>query len=534
VRLAAASAGRIDLAVLQADFLGAAAGAAPQAGGSARQQRAQALLLAFVRDALKSPQLDLATAWQLFQTFPSAAQAALGQQVLAGEFGAVYLASAVPSASEFEASLRATFERHRSDLVAAAQAALAQGRGLLLPGRELVQGQALADYAAQLQALSDAQLDLRTVVPARLASLQAVRRGWRERVALDLGSTAAALDALAAVDPRDSRVLAYQSALAERSGPRFEAYANQVLAAEIGSAAAAASNFGRLALPMRLALFDQGFAAAELAGVGSFEASPGWNAAAPLLRFNGRLDMTSSSVVTRRGGDIALVNPGGGIGVGLKDIGSDPASAPKGVIALGGGNVFGYAKDDFQVNTQRVFVVGSGDLTVWSSRGDIDSGRGANTAVAAPPLAPRRAADGVVFEVPATTTGSGLGILADAQGRRSGTIGLFPALGEILALDAFIRAPAVVLGSTVKGADNLLSASVAGAAAAVAAPPPAVLAPAASAQARGVGTAADAAATATRPREGLLTVELLGLGQAAEDPCDERKKDDATCKPPQR
>jgi filamentous hemagglutinin family protein len=534
VRLAAAGAARIDLAVLQADFLGAADGSVPLPGGSARQQRAQALLLAFVRDALQSPQLDLATAWQLFKTFPVAAQAALGQQVLAAEFGAVYLAGATPTASEFEASLQSTFERHRSDLVTAAQAALAQNRALLLPGRELVQGQALADYAAALQALNYAQLDLQAVIAPRLASLQAVRSGWRERVASDLGSTAAVLDALTASAPGDARVLAYQAALAERSGRRFEAYRNQVLAAEIGSAAAAASNFGRLALPMRLALFDQGFAVAELAGVGSFEASPGWTAAAPLLRFDGRLDMTSSSVVTRRGGDIALLNPGGGVGVGLKDTGSDSASAPKGVIALGGGNVFGYAKDDFQVNTQRVFVVGTGDLTIWSSRGDIDSGRGANTAVAAPPLAPRRAADGVLFEVPATTTGSGLGILADAQGRRSGTIGLFPALGEILALDAFIRAPAVVLGSTVKGADNLLSASVGGAAAAVAAPPPAVVAAAPSAQARGAAAAADATAVATRQRDGLLTVELLGLGLPSDELCDEKNKDDDKCKRPAR
>ena len=534
VRMAAASAGRMDLTVLQTEFLGAAPGTVPQPGGNARNLRTQALLLAFVREALKSPQLSLADAWRLFQTFPPAAQATLGQQVLAAEFGARYLAGTTPTASEYEAALQASFEGHRRTLVAAAQAGLAQGGGLLLPGRELVQGQALADYAAELQSLNYAQLDMQSTIAARLASLQAVHSGWRERVASDLGSTPAALDALVARDPRDARAVAYQAALDERSGPRFEAYRNQVLAAEIGSAAAAASGFGRQALPMRLALFDQGFAVAELAGVGSFDASPGWTAAAPMLRFNGRLDMTQSSVLTRRGGDIALLSPGGGIVVGLKDAGSNPASAPKGVIALGGGNVFGYAKDDFQVNTQRVFVVGAGDLTIWSSRGDIDSGRGANTAVAAPPLAPRRAADGVVFEVPATTTGSGLGILADAQGRRSGTIGLFPALGEILALDAFIRAPAVVLGSTVKGADNLLSGSVGGAAAVVAVPPPAVVAPAPSSQARGATVGADAATGVARARDGLLTVELLGLGQATEDPCDERNKDDDRCKRPPR
>jgi len=294
-------------------------------------------------------------------------------------------------------------------------------------------------------------------------------------------------------------------------------------------------------LPMRLALFDQGFAAAELAGYGNFTPSALWPGTAPVLAYRGALDMTQSSVVTQRGGAISVVNAGGAITVGLKDTGTSGANAPKGVIALGGGNIFGFAKNDFQVNTQRVFIVGTGDMNIWSSTGDIDSGRGANTAVAAPPLAPRRSVDGVVFEVPATTTGSGLGILADANGRRSGTIGLYPALGEILALDAFIRAPSVVLGSTVKGADNLQAASVGGAAAPVSAPALAVAPPAANSETRSAGVATTDPAAQTRPRNSLLTVELLGLGvggaggaagaSAADEACTEQDERDKKCKP---
>jgi filamentous hemagglutinin len=244
--------------------------------------------------------------------------------------------------------------------------------------------------------------------------------------------------------------------------------------------------------------------------------------------------MTQSSVITERGGDITLRNPGGAINVGLKETTQVGNKRATGVIALGGGSVFGLAQRDFQVNTQRVFIVGSGNMTIWSSLGDIDSGRGANTAVAAPPLAPRRSADGVVFETAATTTGSGLGILPDTQGRSAGTIGLYPALGEILALDAFIRAPSVVLGSSVRGADNLVSAAVSGAAATVSAPPAAVPpAPAGNESRSAAGTVAEAAAQA-RQRNSLLTVELLGLGPAdgGEPPCSEADRRVGKCRQP--
>jgi hypothetical protein len=325
---------------------------------------------------------------------------------------------------------------------------------------------------------------------------------------------------------------AWQTALTDFEGARFAAYRDRVLSSEIASTGAQASQYGRKTLPMRLALFDQGFQAAELAGVGCFVAQPIWPGSAALFAYTGSLDMTQSSVVTTRGGAITLLNAGGPINVGLKDNGSGANSA-KGVIALGGGDIFGLAKGDFQVNNQRVFIVGTGDMTIWSSGGDIDSGRGANTAVAAPPLAARRSIDGVVFEVPATTTGSGLGILANAQGVLGGTIGLYPAQGEILALDAFIRAPSVVLGSTVKGADNIKSPSQSGTGATVSAPPATVSTPAPSADNKAVTATPGDGQADSRPRNALLTVELQGLGAApGEDECTVPRRPDGTCPTP--
>ncbi|OYV01854.1 MAG: hypothetical protein CFE45_02985 [Burkholderiales bacterium PBB5] len=559
VSLRAAASGTVDLNVLQASYL--------RDGANPRAALYRSALLGYVREALKSPALDEAQAWAQFQRFPAQAQAALAQQLLAAEFSAVYLAGSTPTAAQYTSALKATFERLQAQAVAGIEQALAQGTILRLPGvaaaatvaqamaalpssatAGLATGgapitaatdpryqAALQRYLTSIRALSFAGIDTDAQVSQRIGTLAVIRSGWREATAASLGSTAAALDALAIAQPQDARVQAWQAALADTTSARFLRYRDQALQQELDSTGRAGSAFSAAALPMRNAFYAQGLQVADLAGLGSGIAQPVWQSAAPLLAYNGALDMTQSAVVTERGGNIRLLNPGGAITVGLKDTsGSAGASTAKGVIALGGGNILGYARDDFQVNTQRVFVVGQGDMGIFTVNGDIDSGRGANTAVAAPPLVARRAVDGVVFETPATTTGSGLGILENAQGQRSGTIGLYPAFGEILALDAFIRAPSVVLGASIKGADNLQSASVGGAAAAVAAPVLSVSAPASQQETRTADAAAAAASAEARPRNALLTVDLLGLGPdgtpAAE--CSEAERRDGKCPAP--
>lgn len=506
VRLAAATAGVLDLAVLDA--------------WRQSDPEVQALLTRFVRDTLRAPELEGDAAWQAFQGFGAAAQAELGRRVLADAFRRTYLDGPPATTATLTASLREGFEQRKADILEAGERAaaavesalaaaasaraagdtaraaeltsLAEASRLPLPGGDLrgvdIQSYAgdLREYLATLQGLNFESLDLDSTISARLASLQAVREGWQAEVAAGRSTS-----------------------------DDFERFRERTLQQELAAVGSAAANFGRLTLPLRLALFDQGFAFAELAGVGSFVPQQVWPGA-PLLRHEGALEMTQSAIVTERGGDISLINPGGAISVGLKDA---AGSGPKGVIALGGGNVFGYARDDFQVNVQRVFIVGRGDMAIWSSTGDIDSGRGANTAVAAPPLAPRRSADGVVFEIPATTTGSGLGIVPDVNGRVDGSIGLYPAFGEILALDAFIRAPRIELGATVRGADNLGGGTVSGAAAVVAPPPAAVSSPPPTrSDEPGAAAAAAAAAEGARERQSLLTVELLGTGPG--EPCE--------------
>ncbi len=527
LKVAAATAGTVNVGVFDAAYLQPADG-----GGSSRWQSHRAALQRFVEGALNVSNLGYDDARKLFTELPASVQAEFAKQTLHTEFGMTYLGGMAPSAAALTEQLRSRFTTYRDSLLAAGKAALASGRGLTLPGNEVLTGSALSEYLSNLSALSFDSVDVSAAVTQRASSLASYAALWREAVAADQGSAASALDALGLSQPNDPRYLRYQAALNNYSGALFERVRDEVVSREVASTGAAASNFGLKTLPARMAFYDQGFQALELAGMGNFAATDYWPAPAASLTLGGNLNMTQSSVITRRGGDITLFNGGGAINVGLKEA-SRASTAVTGVITLGGGDITGIARDDFQVNNQRVFVVGEGNMNLWSSSGDIDSGRGQNTAVAAPALTARRSADGVVFEVPATTTGSGLGILNDANGRRSGTIGLYPAFGEIVALDAFIRAPSVVLGSSIKGADNLQAASVGGAVAVVSAPALSVSAPSsATSDSRQVDAAAGAAGAEARQRNALLTVDLLGLGPIEGDECSEEQRRAGRCPEP--
>jgi filamentous hemagglutinin len=235
-------------------------------------------------------------------------------------------------------------------------------------------------------------------------------------------------------------------------------------------------------------------------------------------------------VQTKAGGDITLLAPGGQINVGLPGTAVANPLGLRGAVMYGQGNLSALAQGDFQVNSQKVFVVGQGDITVWSSNGNIDAGRGANTAISVPPLVPTRQADGsITFALPSTTVGSGIGILKPALGDAQGDIGLYAPNGEVLALDAQIRAPGriTLAADVVRGADNIVGSVVVGAPAVV----PAVSlslpsAPTSAGETQNAVSGATAGQRSeARERGSLLTVELLGLGAGADDACDDANAD---------
>jgi filamentous hemagglutinin len=178
-------------------------------------------------------------------------------------------------------------------------------------------------------------------------------------------------------------------------------------------------------------------------------------------RYRGDISLYFSRIYSLAGGDIALFAPGGGVNAGLA---SPPASfglvkdaSQLGVVIRGPGSISSVSFGDFQVNESRVFATDGGDILVWSTRGDIDAGRGAKTAISAPPPTITFDANGTpIIVFPATLSGSGIQTLATSDGVKPGNVDLFAPRGVVNAGDAGIVAGNLTIAATaVLGADNI-------------------------------------------------------------------------------
>jgi hypothetical protein len=121
------------------------------------------------------------------------------------------------------------------------------------------------------------------------------------------------------------------------------------------------------------------------------------------------------------------------------------------------GDVSAFAYNDLQVNESRVFAADGGDILVWSTRGDIDAGRGAKTAISAPPpLVTVDASGQIHVQFSPALTGSGIQTLATSQGEEPGNVDLYAPHGVVNAGDAGIVAGNLTIAATaVLGADNI-------------------------------------------------------------------------------
>jgi filamentous hemagglutinin len=266
--------------------------------------------------------------------------------------------------------------------------------------------------------------------------------------------------------------------------------------------------------------YAQGYTAIYLAGYG-----------AP-FHFTGDIDLIQSKVQTKSGGDIEFRAPGGGVNVGLgadvsNAIGGTKTSDKRGVVAYAGGNIRSFSDGNFLVNAQKVFVIGAGDILLWSSNGNIDSGKGSNNTVTVPPLVSKiDPTDGsIIFTLPTLATGSGIGILDASDGKASGSAYLFAPRGEVIALDAFIRAPVVFFDpDRIKGADGVVGVS----ANPVSAPAVASVGGLGSVGSNPTATSSSGGAapkTGEPEKNSILTVEVLAMGEASSAPTTGRTAD---------
>jgi hypothetical protein len=203
--------------------------------------------------------------------------------------------------------------------------------------------------------------------------------------------------------------------------------------------------------------FKQGYAAIDALFPGSRSGTAGADA----NDYAGDLTLAFSRIYTLSGGNINLLVPGGSIDVGLANPPSDLNNRPPstlGIVAEGSGNVNIYTKGDVNVNASRIFTLGGGNILVWSNEGNIDAGRGAKSAVSAPPPSVLINNDGSVsLDFSGAAAGSGIRTIQTNPNQALGSVDLIAPVGTIDAGDAGIGAAGNInlASRAVVGLDNI-------------------------------------------------------------------------------
>lgn len=238
---------------------------------------------------------------------------------------------------------------------------------------------------------------------------------------------------------------------------------------------------------------------------------------ANLLKHTGDLDLLHATIQTKLGGNISIFGPGGTIRVGSLAIEPNNLLKPNdlGILTLGVGDINTFTDSSVLVNSSRVMTQQGGDILMWSSNGDLDAGRGAQTTLSFPPLQ-------VVFnsddyqsvDLGGLVSGAGIAVVQSSKLAKRSNAYLLAPRGTVDAGEAGIR----VSGNLVVAAVQVVNAGniqVGGSATGV----PTVVAPNIGALSAASNTAG-AAAKSTEPptasgnndRASVFIVEVVGYG----------------------
>lgn len=237
----------------------------------------------------------------------------------------------------------------------------------------------------------------------------------------------------------------------------------------------------------------------------------------------GNLFTRARDIRTANGGSITIAAPGGGVTM-ASDIFGNPLTPP-GIVTEYGGAVSILTDGDVEIGQARIFTLRGGDLTIWSSGGDIAAGNAPKTVVTAPPtrvLIDATSAD-IQTDLGGLATGGGIGVLAAVENVEPGAVSLIAPGGTVDAGDAGIRATGdiKIAAAAVVNADNI---SAGGSSAGVPTSPTAA-APNIGGLASGSASNAAASSAASQvtqqaaPQEktvdetpSMISVEILGYG----------------------
>ncbi len=269
----------------------------------------------------------------------------------------------------------------------------------------------------------------------------------------------------------------------------------------------------------------------------------------------GNADLRFSTVQTARGGDITIVGPGGDFLAGSVVRTSEQAtrrstaantgalgslvptnfvirSIPagyEGILTLRGGAVRYFTDGDLRLNQSRLFTNATGDISAWSSNGDLNAGQGPKSAGNFPPVTVRFDLNGFpVVDTAGGIVGAGIGAFKQSPSDPNSRIILIAPVGEVDAGDAGVRASGdvFVAAARVANADNFSAGgTLSGVPTAAVVAAPAVPASAGSAlaaiikQSQPQGPVQDAST--------LISVDILGY--AGGDRCLDPQNNDPNC-----
>jgi filamentous hemagglutinin len=158
------------------------------------------------------------------------------------------------------------------------------------------------------------------------------------------------------------------------------------------------------------------------------------------INYAGNINVTSREIKTASGGDINLLTPGGGLVVGV-DEGAGQV-VDQGILTVDGGNISIFANNNVELGTSRIFTLNGGDITIWSTVGDIAAGASSKTVVSAPPtrVIVDPTSGSVETDLAGLATGGGIGALQTNKTAPLADITLIAPVGTVDAGDAGIRA----------------------------------------------------------------------------------------------
>ncbi|WP_165187857.1 filamentous haemagglutinin family protein [Caulobacter soli] len=193
----------------------------------------------------------------------------------------------------------------------------------------------------------------------------------------------------------------------------------------------------------------------------------GVNGAATLVS-TGNLDIRGSTIQTQMGGDINIMGPGGQLLIGST---ASPPYVPatpnggggigpqsQGILAWETGAVNIFSDRSLLLAQSRIFTERGGDMTIWSSNGDINAGKGSKTSSEIKPVDFICSADFYCrVDAASQVTGAGIAAFAGQLGVTPPTVTLVAPRGTVDAGDAGIRVAGnlIVAAQFVANADNI-------------------------------------------------------------------------------